>query len=105
MKSNNILLLYCTFPTKEEAETMARELVEDGLIACANVTNVESIYRWDNEIQDEKESLLLGKTREENKDEVKARLEADHPYDVPAIVFYEAKDSSEKYNRWLKDVC
>ncbi len=96
-----MLLLYTTFASRDEADTIARELLEEDLIACANLIDIESIYRWEGEIVEDDEVLALCKLPEGKKDAVRDRLEEVHPYEVPCIVFYESVDALESYAGWV----
>ncbi|MFT5540703.1 MAG: periplasmic divalent cation tolerance protein, partial [Alphaproteobacteria bacterium] len=63
MAEKDLRLLYITASNTEEAATIGRALVEDGLVACANVIGpVRSIYRWEGALQDEEEAVLIAKT-------------------------------------------
>ena len=62
----NAVLVYVTAPNREEAVRIGRTLVSESLVACANVLDgLTSIFRWHGEIQQESETLLLLKTRDE----------------------------------------
>ena len=71
-----VVVAFATFPSPEKATEVARILVTEGLIACANlVPAVRSIYRWQGEVSDEAETLAIMKTARE----MKTRLVALHP--------------------------
>lgn len=96
-----MLLLYTTFGSKAEARSITRQLVEEDLIACANLVPMASVYRWDGEVVEEDEVLALCKLDAGKKDAVRERLVELHPYDVPCIVFYESVDALEEYAAWV----
>ena len=75
---------YVTAP-REEAASLARLLVEERLAACVNAVACESTYRWEGEVVEESEVILLAKTTEAGFAPLVERLEAVHPYDVPCI--------------------
>jgi len=80
-------LLYTTWPDEESAAGAASVLLEDGLIACANIFPAhQSVYRWDGEVRREPEHAALFKTAPERVEQVQARLAALHPYDEPCIL-------------------
>ncbi|MDY6777079.1 MAG: divalent-cation tolerance protein CutA [Candidatus Nanohaloarchaea archaeon] len=99
-----MLLLYTTFEEEDLARSTARTLLKEGLIASANITEIESLYRWQGDIMEEKEYLMLCKTTDEEKEQLQERLDELHPYDTPAIVFYEASDTSGPYEDWVQEV-
>lgn len=96
-----MLLLYTTFGSKDEAAAITRQLIEEDLIACANIVEIDSVYRWEGEIVEDDETLALCKLPEGNKDAVRDRLAEVHPYDVPCIVFYESLDALDAYADWV----
>jgi periplasmic divalent cation tolerance protein len=97
-----MLLLYTTFADEQDATETARELVEERLVACANMLPMESVYRWDGEVVEDSEVLLLAKTTEGKTDAITKLLHDIHPYDVPCIAFYEAEKASGDYQNWVE---
>ncbi len=60
------LMIFCTCANEEEASRLARELLERRLAACVNILPaMQSVFRWEGEIQTATERLLLIKTTEE----------------------------------------
>lgn len=81
---------------------MARRLVEERLVACVNlVAGVASIYRWQDEIQEEQEVLLVIKTVAEKVDPLQRRLLQLHTYEVPEFIVLDVEEGSEGYFEWL----
>ena len=80
-------LLYTTWPDAESAQSAAEALLNEGLIACANILGeARSVFRWKGEVQRETEIVALFKTSA-GKAEATARRIADlHPYDEPAVL-------------------
>lgn len=99
-----MLIVFTTTPSNEEAESLARKIVEARLAACVQILpQMKSFYFWENEIQNESEYLLLVKTLEEKYDELEKFIKANHSYDVPEIVALESANVSESYLSWLKN--
>ncbi len=99
-------LVLVTAGTEEEAARIARALVEEGLAACANlVPRVRSIYRWQGEVQDEAESLLLIKTTAGRLEALSERVAALHSYDVPEVIALALDRGRESYLDWLGECC
>lgn len=96
-----MILVYITNPTKEEAKKIAKHLIQEKLIACANVFPIESFYRWEGKMTDEPEFVLLGKTREDNYDKIVNEIEKIHSYDVSCILKL-PMEANEKYKDWLE---
>lgn len=96
------LVVLVTTPTAESAAAMARTLVEEGLCACGNVVpTVRSIYRWEGEIHDDAEALLVLKTERRLLAELKERLLALHPYQVPELLALTVEDGLAPYLAWI----
>lgn len=98
-------LIYATFPDKETAERIARQMVEQRLAGCANMLGtIQSIYRWDGAITTDTEVAALFKTVAERAEELVAAIAAAHPYDVPAILQWKAA-AHAPYASWLQAEC
>jgi periplasmic divalent cation tolerance protein len=98
-------VLLTTAPKAEEAARLARALVEERLAACVQlVPGVRSFYRWKGEVQDDPELLLLIKTTPDRREQVIARLQELHSYDVPEAVAITLDGGSEAYLSWLEEV-
>jgi periplasmic divalent cation tolerance protein len=80
-------LLYTTWPNQPSAEAAARTLLDERLIACANILGAStSIYRWQGEVETAQEIIVLFKTSTAKADAARARITALHPYNEPAIL-------------------
>jgi periplasmic divalent cation tolerance protein len=102
--ASDLVLALSTAPDAEQAERIARALVEERLIACANLLpGVTSIYRWEGAVQAEAEVLLVMKTRRALVPRLKERLPRLHPYEVPELVVAELVDGLDSYCRWVRD--
>jgi periplasmic divalent cation tolerance protein len=97
----DFILLYITNPTKKEAEKISRHLLENRLIACANIFPVKSLYRWKGEIADENEFIVIAKTTENNFEKVKNEIERIHSYEIPCVIKIKAS-ANKKYFKWLE---
>jgi periplasmic divalent cation tolerance protein len=88
-----------------EAESLAERLLEERLIACANlIGGVISRYRWQGEIARDEEVVMIMETRETLATEACARLRALHSYDVPKIIVLDPDRCDPDYARWLAEV-
>ena len=97
------IMIYTTLPDKAITEKIAKILIEEKLIACANFFSVESIYKWKNKLCEGKEFALIMKTRKDLYKKLEKKLKELHPYEVPAIVSYEIKEGSKDYLSWIKE--
>jgi periplasmic divalent cation tolerance protein len=93
-----------TTETKEQAEKIARHLVESKLAACVQITGpITSIYRWKGKMENSQEWLCLIKTREDFFDKVEAAIKKLHPYETPEIVAVPIVKGSREYLNWIDD--
>jgi periplasmic divalent cation tolerance protein len=69
----------------DAAPEIARTLVEERLAACVNRVDCASTYRWEGAVHEADEELLLAKTTDARVEDLRARVEALHPYDLPAV--------------------
>jgi periplasmic divalent cation tolerance protein len=100
----DIWLLYSTFATSDEAISSARSLLEAQLVACANVlAGGVSLYRWEGELKEEAETILIAKTTGGLIEPAMAALRAVHPYDVPCIVCWKLGAGNPAFLKWVAD--
>ena len=100
----DIIVVLTTVPNIEEAETLARKIVEAKLAACVQILPpMKSYYFWDNQIQADSEHLLLIKTLTGKFDELEKFIKTNHSYDAPEIIAFSAERVSESYLDWVKD--
>ena len=104
MSRPNAIEVHITAPDRAQAAAMARVLVDERLAACVNIVDgVQSVYRWQEKVEESAEVLCLVKTRPELLDALTARVQALHPYDVPEILAFEVADGSATYLAWLEE--
>ena len=91
-----------TTETEDDANMIARTLVEDRLAGCVQVVGpISSTYRWNDGIETATEWLCLIKTSSERYAEVEARIREIHPYEVPEILAVPVVAGSSAYLKWL----
>ena len=91
-----------TAATREEADSLARALVDARLAACVQVLGpVESRYWWGGTVETAIEWLCVAKTTADRYDEVEAAIRSVHSYDVPEILALPVVRGSAPYLRWL----
>jgi periplasmic divalent cation tolerance protein len=102
MTDKRIVLSTCG--SLEEAEKIARYLVENRLAACVNVIpQVKSIYRWQGKLESAAEWLLLVKTTAERFPRVRDAIRGLHSYEVPECIVIPVEDGSASYLHWIED--
>ena len=97
------IVVFSTVSSAEEAEKIARVLVEERLAACVSVLpGARSVYRWKGAIETSTECVLIIKSSRERFDRLRARLEKVHSYEVPEVVALAIVDGSSNYLNWLE---
>ena len=97
------LIVLTTLPASADAAALARTLVAERLAACVNVFPVmQSVYRWQGEVQQDDECQLVIKTWRDRLASLEVRLRSLHPYDVPELLVLEAAGGSSAYLEWLQ---
>ncbi len=103
MDSDSLVILL-TAPNVESARQMARTLVEKRLAACVNLLpGVTSIYRWQGQVQEESEVLLIAKTHRLRLEALQAEIKAIHPYQVPELLALPVVAGLEAYLNWISE--
>ena len=99
----NARVVLTTAADPEEADRLARTLVEERLVACATlIPSVRSIYRWQGEVESATETLLVLKTGTEQLAPLETRLHALHSYKTPEFLVLRVDAGSQGYLDWLQ---
>lgn len=102
MTKQTVVLTTCE--TQEQARKIAHKLVESRLAACVQIVpEVESIYRWKEEVKTSAEVLLLIKTRGDLVPELTRTLESIHPYELPEVVCLPIDQGLARYLDWIDE--
>jgi periplasmic divalent cation tolerance protein len=98
-----VRVLLATAPDAAVAERIARALVEESLVACANlVPGVRSIYRWQGRVEEGSEVMLILKTQADRIPVLADRLRALHPYEVPELLVLPVESGLAPYLDWVR---
>lgn len=95
---------YSTWPDLASAEAAARRLLEQRLIACANIVpGAISVFRWRGEVRAEPETVMFAKTTSQHAAAARDALLAEHPYELPCVVALEldVEKSSSAFLAWI----
>jgi len=96
------IVVLSTAASAEEAEKLARGLVEARVAACVNVVpGMRSFYRWKGAIEDAAEWLLVIKSSRARFEALRAMLEKLHSYEVPEVIAISVIDGAENYLNWM----
>lgn len=98
-----MLLVFTTFARESDAERVVRVLIEERLIACGNLLpGARSLYRWQGAIADEREIVVLMKTRKQDWTALLSRLHELHPYQTPECIAVRIAAGAPAYMAWLE---
>ncbi|NVK17984.1 MAG: divalent-cation tolerance protein CutA [Methylocystaceae bacterium] len=101
-----IHLVYVTCANTDEARTIAQDLVRNRLVACVNILGeIQSLYWWNDAVQEDRETAFFAKTTAENIDGVVKRVKEMHSYDCPAILTTPIENGNEDFLKWVGNEC
>ncbi|WP_066425418.1 divalent-cation tolerance protein CutA [Anabaena sp. 4-3] len=98
----NYIAVVTTIGSLAEAQHIARTLVEQKLAACAQISEIESFYVWNDAVQNEKEFRILFKTTEANYQAVEDAIRKLHSYELPAIHALALEHIYAPYAAWIE---
>lgn len=97
------LLVLTSVATRDQAQALARALVELRLAACAQISQIESVYRWQGAIESAGEFRVLFKTTARLYAQVESAIRERHPYELPAIHAIATTQAFAPYAEWVQD--
>ncbi|MBO4335391.1 MAG: divalent-cation tolerance protein CutA [Desulfovibrio sp.] len=95
------IIVSTTFADKAEAEKCIAVLLDKRIVACCQISEIESIYRWHGNIERSKEYKVEIKSTKKLFSKIKETIIAKSSYDVPEIVAYDIIEGSEEYLQWI----
>jgi periplasmic divalent cation tolerance protein len=99
---SEIWLIRITFAKKDEAISVARAMLEEKLVACANISEtMTALYRWEGMVQQENETAVLFKTVAAKVPQAVAHLKTLHSYQIPSIVAWRAEVVEPAFADWV----
>ena len=99
--ASRYVIVVTTVADPETARIIARALVEQRLAACVHIDEIDSVYRWDGRINEDKEWRVMAKTHHTFAVRVRAAIHALHPYDLPSLVSIDLHDVDPDYAAWI----
>lgn len=99
-------MIVSTFPNESTAKGIINKLLEEKLIACANILpGIKSLYWWKETIEEVSEVIVFFKTKKDLELTVLESIKLHHPYEVPAIYIVDSMEKiSNSYLQWIEDV-
>lgn len=101
MEAFRFLTVMTTTPSKELAQNISRQIVTKRLAACCQITPIQSIYSWKNQVEEEEEWIIQMKTISDHIAAIETLILAMHPYEVPEIMAQPIIWMNEEYKQWL----
>jgi len=99
------IVVLITTGSEAEAKGIARALVEQELVACVNVLpGVRSIFRWEGQVVEEQEFLLMAKTVSQAFERVAIAVKSMHSYSLPEVIALPIQHGLPEYLSWVRDV-
>ena len=98
------VVILMTFPNDGDVMTFATALVREAEAACVSVLPaVESVFRWDGEVEHARERQLIVKTTLDRVDSLRRRVGELRPYDTPEFLVLRVAGGDERYLAWIQD--
>jgi periplasmic divalent cation tolerance protein len=95
-----LIMIYITYPSMEEAKKIVHHLLEKKLISCANFFPVKSSFWWKGKIDSSEEIVSICKTKKENWEKVKSEVKKLHSYETPCILKIDA-EANKEFSEWV----
>ena len=99
----NPVLIISTYPNKKSILKISNDLVKIKIVACVNISKINSVYSWNGKIQNSAEYMAIFKTVTKNKSKLKNKFAEPHPYDVPEIAEIDVTSINKPYLNWLTE--
>ncbi len=98
----SVVTMYVTASTHDEAKNIARTIVSEQLVACANILeHVTSVFNWEGSVREETEVAMVLKTRRDLVVAVTQRIKEMHSYDCPCITAHDVVDGHSEFLSWV----
>ncbi len=102
MESMDYIIVFITSGSVKEAEKIADTLVKRALAACVSIIpEVKSVFSWKGKVENEKEVLLVVKSKRAVFSELVKQVKAVHKYEVPEIIALPIVEGSRDYLDWM----
>ena len=102
MIESTFQVVLVTAPDQDTARHLAHTLLQEKRCACVNlIPQIQSLYHWKGEIQQDQEILLLIKTEKTEYAALEQRILDLHPYDTPEVIALDIRQGSQKYLEWI----
>jgi len=101
MNIHQPIIVTVSYPDHDIAREQAKRLIEKKLIACAQLTPVESLYLWKDKLENSKEVIMQAKTIQAKWQGILETVKASHPYELPEIIATPIIEIDKSYLLWM----
>jgi periplasmic divalent cation tolerance protein len=101
MNIHQPIIVTVSFPNKEIALEIAKQLIEKRLIACAQFSAIDSLYRWQNQLEKSQEVMMHAKSIHTYWPAIQTSIKQLHPYEVPEIIATSILEIDASYLHWM----
>jgi len=99
---SEIISLYTTLDNEKDALVLAHLILKAKLAACIQIESIQSLHNWKGSVQNAQEWRVLCKSTREKEETLVNFVEANHPYEVPAVFTVQVSFASRSYEEWLR---
>ncbi|TAJ43862.1 divalent-cation tolerance protein CutA [Methanofollis fontis] len=103
MEGESVVIVLCTAPSGD-AERIADLAVRKHDAACVNIVGVGSVFRWEGEVQRDREELMIFKTTQGRLSILMDTIQGAHPYEVPEIIAVPVIEGAKEYLAWVAEM-
>ncbi len=103
-RTRKLIVCFVTCKDEDEAAKIAKALLKKKLCACVNIIkDIRSLYVWEGKLCDDREALMVLKTKEEKFPALEREIKKHHSYDVPEIIAFPVTRVSDVYAKWVTE--
>ncbi len=96
------IVIYCTVPNKKEGRDIAKVLIKKKFAACVNIIDkLDSIFSWNGKMMEEREAMMIIKTKKDLFERVSHVIQEMHSYNVPEVIALPIVNADETYLKWI----
>jgi len=103
MRTHEPIIVMVSFPDRELAIQITHQLLDNKLVACVQLSTIESHYKWNGTLESTNEYMASFKTVQALWEKIEQTILLAHPYEVPEILAIPIKEISPAYFRWMLD--
>lgn len=98
---DGVQFVLCPCPDRRQAAGIAGALVDEGLAAAVNIIAQDSVFRWQGQVRESKEYLLVIKSPRRYYEQIERKILETHSYKLPGIAAVPVVGGFESYLEWI----